>query len=72
MYVYWILSILPKTDVSKSSVRNDLRRTGAELFDFLVFRKYLVEMTKTNEMNLINLLYKLSLKLNLTILMLSR
>ncbi len=45
------ISILPKTDVSKSSVRNGLQRTGAELFDFLVFRKYLIEMIKTNEMN---------------------
>jgi hypothetical protein len=34
------ISILPNKDVSKSSVRNDLQRTGAELFDFLVFRKY--------------------------------
>ncbi len=28
------------TDVSKTSVRNDLQRTGAEIIDFLVFRKY--------------------------------
>jgi hypothetical protein len=35
-----VIFILPQTDVSKTSVRNDLQRTGAELFDFLVFRKY--------------------------------
>jgi hypothetical protein len=40
MYFAENISILPKTDESKSSVRNDLQRTGAELFDFLVFRKY--------------------------------
>jgi hypothetical protein len=40
MYFAENISILPKTDESKSSVRNNLQPTGAELFDFLVFRKY--------------------------------
>ena len=31
---------IQKMDESKSSVRNDLRRTGAEIIDFLVFRKF--------------------------------
>jgi hypothetical protein len=35
-----VIFILPKTDVSKTSVRISLQCTGAELFDFLVFRKY--------------------------------
>jgi hypothetical protein len=44
-----VISILPKTDVSKTSVRINLGCTGAELFDFLVFRKYFDRnlMTKT-------------------------
>jgi hypothetical protein len=48
------ISILPKTDKSKSSVRNDLQRTGAELLDFLVFRKYFDQIgdeKRKNEMN---------------------
>ena len=36
----FINSILPKTDESKSSVRNDLRCTGAEIIDFLVSKVY--------------------------------
>jgi hypothetical protein len=40
MYLAENISILPKTDESKSSVRNDLRCTGAEIISFLVFRKY--------------------------------
>jgi hypothetical protein len=43
------ISILPKTDESKSSVRNDLQRTGAELFDFLVLENILVKMVARNE-----------------------
>jgi hypothetical protein len=43
-----------KTDESKSSVRNDLQRTGAEIIDFLVFRKYTGQIVAKNgfEMNL--------------------
>ncbi len=39
-FVAVFISILPKTDVSKNSVRIVLQCTGAELFDFFVFRKY--------------------------------
>jgi hypothetical protein len=35
-----VIFILPKTDVSKTSVRISLGCTGAEIIDFLVFRKY--------------------------------
>jgi hypothetical protein len=53
MYFAENISILPKTDESKSSVRNDLQCTGAELFNFLVLRKYFGQNggEKRNEMN---------------------
>ncbi len=35
-------------DESKSSVRNDLQRTGAEIIDFLVFRKYAGQIVAKN------------------------
>ncbi len=56
------ISILPKTDVSKTSVRISLQCTGAELFDFLVLENFWLKWLTTNEMNLINLLYKLWVK----------
>jgi len=63
-----VIFILPKTDVSKTSVRNNLQRTGAELFDFLVLENILVKMVAKNkriEMNYINILYKLTFEVNI-------
>ena len=59
-----VISILPKTDVSKTSVRINLGCTGAELFDFLVFRKYFGQkfVTQMKEWDELTLLYKLWVK----------
>jgi hypothetical protein len=40
-----------KTDKLKSGLKPSIRRTGAELFDFLVFRKYFGQkiVTQTKE-----------------------
>ncbi len=60
-----------KTDESKSSVRNDLQRTGAELFNFLVFRKYFGQIVAKNESFEMNYsLYCISYEVYLTVLLL--
>ena len=44
----------------KSGVKTSIRRTGAELFDFLVFRKFTGQIVAKNESwDELTLLYKL-------------
>ena len=59
----FINSILPKTDESKSSVRNDLRCTGAEIIDFLVFRKFTSQCGEQRNEMLFFILYKMKFSL---------